>query len=48
MWEAITALSTFILVGITWWAFRRQLGVAREQMRVDIQIKQEDRFTAIP
>lgn len=48
MWEAITAISTCVLVVITWWAFWRQLGVAREQMRVEIQLKQEDRFDSEP
>jgi hypothetical protein len=48
MWEAVTAIGTCVLVVITWWAFWRQLGLAREQMRVEIQLKQEDRFDSEP
>ncbi|MHB8523050.1 MAG: DUF4760 domain-containing protein [Limisphaerales bacterium] len=44
IWEALVAIGTLALVGVTWWAFKAQLAVARDQMKVELQMKREEIF----
>lgn len=44
IWEALVAVATCALVGVTWRAFKAQLAVARDQMKVELQMKREEIF----
>jgi len=42
--ERLTAWATVALVFITWLMLRKQLLIAREQMKVELQLKREEEF----